>query len=121
MRRPAKGENEAARRPRQATILPFLEPLEDRFLPSVSSLPALDPSTYDPAHVLVRLSDLGVAAGEQLAPGVTVSQRYELVPGLYKIDLAKTIEPIYHGCHLLLAAKVNRCQALERIRRKITD
>src|SRR5262249_54172408 len=51
----------------------------------------LDPSTYDPAHVLVRLADPGVAAGTVLATGVTVSASYSLVPGLYKADLSSGV------------------------------
>jgi subtilisin family serine protease len=91
MRRPATGQGRSGRTSaearacpggRKAVVRPRLEPLEDRCL--LSSSPA-----YDPSHVLVRLRDGETAVvGQALAPGLTVSACYDLVPGLYEVDLA---------------------------------
>jgi subtilisin family serine protease/subtilisin-like proprotein convertase family protein len=78
-------------------MLLHLEVLECRTLPSVTLFdpPPLfvDPTAYDPSHILVRYRDNYVQthAPTSILPGTRIGPRLDLVPGLFEVTLSPGI------------------------------
>src|SRR5262245_39965958 len=68
----------------------LVEQLEDRIVPSTADFSNLvvDPTTYDPDHILVRLlPGITDPAALQVVPGTTFESPLALVPGLWEVRL----------------------------------